>query len=419
MHWGRKLWRQCGLLMVLLGVSTAGVFAAGVSTAWAEKTRVLEDLRFGTHAQHDRTVVEFSAKTPWSVFTLPSPPRLVIDVPALKSMNKPENARGLKSSWLSGYRMGHIASSTTRIVLDLKRPVKILRAFLLAPSQEASSGGFRLVIDTAPDPKATKTQRMVSQDWQAFAQNIKRKSTLHQSVVVKDKSKPLIVLDPGHGGPDPGGIGRSGIYEKHVVLEAAHLIKKHLEKSGRYQVRLTRDTDTYLPLRTRFSLADKWQADLFISIHADKAPSAKTRGATVFTLSEKASDAEAEKLAKRENLSDIIVGEHLEVHDPVVARVLLDLEQRSTMQDSAHFAQMLVEALINEKIKLVRNSHRFAGFAVLKSPSTPSVLLELGFLSNRQEEKLLQTRRHRTTIAVGVRKALDRYFAQKEQYARN
>ena len=168
-----------------------------------------------------------------------------------------------------------------------------------------------------------------------------------------------------------------GTYEKKVTLAVALVVKKQLEASGRYRVRLTRNRDFYIPLRQRYQVAEKNDADLFVSLHADKIGRTNVRGASIYTLSEKASDKEAANLAAKENKSDVIAGVDLTGYDEVVARTLLDFEQRATMEQSWHFAEMLVKDLGRE-IRLLRNTHRYAGFAVLKSPTVPSVLIELG-----------------------------------------
>ncbi|MBL8697692.1 MAG: N-acetylmuramoyl-L-alanine amidase [Alphaproteobacteria bacterium] len=225
-------------------------------------------------------------------------------------------------------------------------------------------------------------------------------------------SRPVVVIDPGHGGQDPGAIGASGTYEKTITLAVSRDVKRRLEASGRYRVHLTRDRDEFLRLRERVQRARGWKADLFISIHADSIGSSETRGASLYTLSDTASDSEAAALATRENRADIIAGVDLSHESREVANILIDLAQRETMNRSATLASIMVRELGREVRMLAVSPHRFAGFAVLKAPDVPAVLLELGYLSNRQDEALLKQAEHRRKVAIGIHRAVDAFFAR-------
>ena len=231
---------------------------------------------------------------------------------------------------------------------------------------------------------------------------------------VRKTNKRIVVIDPGHGGVDPGAIGVTGTYEKLVTLSASKSLKRVLEETGRYEVILTRGRDVFLRLRDRFNIAHRKKACLFLSIHADSSRKHSVRGVSVYTLSDKASDSEAGALAARENKADIIAGIDLSDHAADVSAILVDLTQRATNNDSSRFAEILVEAFKKEKINIVKNSHRSAGFAVLKSPRVPSLLIELGFLSNRREEKLLRSSSHQERLARAILHASDRYFERYE-----
>ncbi len=222
--------------------------------------------------------------------------------------------------------------------------------------------------------------------------------------------KPVIVLDPGHGGIDPGGIGVGGVEEKTITLPMALELRRLLEAEGRYRVILTRDDDTYLPLRDRIKVAHDAGADLFVSLHADISSDPRQAGASVYTLSETASDKEAARLAASENKADILAGADLSNQDPVVASILIDLAQRDTSNHSITFADLLVDQL-GEVTRLVRHTRRFAGFVVLKSPETPSVLIELGYVSNRLDARRLAQPGYRAQLAAAIVDAIDRYFA--------
>ena len=227
----------------------------------------------------------------------------------------------------------------------------------------------------------------------------------------------IIVIDPGHGGVDPGAIGRSGVLEKDITLRTARTLKRRLERSGRYRVVLTRDRDVFIRLRDRIAVARRHDADLFVSLHADSIRRAGIRGLSVYTLSEKASDKEAAELADNENKADLIAGIDLSAETPEVTDILIDLAQRETMNESVRFAAELVQEL-RRVTKLLRKTHRFAGFAVLKAPDIPSVLIEMGFLSNRQDERALRQEGYRARIADSVAQAIDRYFERIEQAER-
>ncbi len=226
------------------------------------------------------------------------------------------------------------------------------------------------------------------------------------------RGKPLIIIDPGHGGVDPGAVGES-VTEKELTLAVAKALKKELEATGKFRVSLTRSKDVYLPLRERFGLARDKGADLFLSLHADSHNDPLTRGASVYTLSEKASDAEAAALAGRENKSDIIAGVDLSQQNSVVTDILIDLAQRDTKNMSTRFASLLVKELKRETM-LLGNTHRYAGFAVLKAPDVPSVLVEMGYISSSKDEALLSSAKHQKRLARAIRDAIVDYFSWQE-----
>jgi N-acetylmuramoyl-L-alanine amidase len=219
----------------------------------------------------------------------------------------------------------------------------------------------------------------------------------------------IIVLDPGHGGIDPGAIGLSGVYEKDIALDAARLVARDLEATRRYRVVLTRTTDEFIPLQDRVTRARAADGDLFLSMHADALPDPDMRGASVFTLSEKASDKEAAALAARENKVDLIAGIDLSRHAPEVSSILIDLARRQTNNQSIRLARQLVNDLGHD-VAMLNNSHRSAGFAVLKAPDIPSALVEMGCLSNREEERALRTPSYRRKVAAGITRSINDYF---------
>ncbi|HKF74353.1 MAG TPA: N-acetylmuramoyl-L-alanine amidase [Stellaceae bacterium] len=220
-----------------------------------------------------------------------------------------------------------------------------------------------------------------------------------------------VVLDPGHGGIDPGAIGVTGAYEKEITLSTVELAAGLLEATRRYKVVLTRRDDEFIALEDRVAHARAARGDLFLSVHADAIPDSGVRGASVFTLSEHASDAEAAALAQRENRADLIAGIDLSRHTPEVSSILLDLARRQTNNQSIVLARKLV-AELGRDVRLLNNSHRSAGFVVLKAPDIPSALVELGCLSNKDEEKLLRLATYQRKLAVSILRSVNDYFDQ-------
>ena len=401
------------LFLLLLSVASS---AAYNTPTLANATRPeIVDVRIGDHDKYTRFVLELSDRVDYQSFMLQSPMRLVIDMQHVNWQKKSGFATP-NIGIIEKYRSGLFRPGVTRLVIDVKTAFKVLKFFTLPKEGDKN---FRIVIDLAKAKEASLNFKKISKSWKEYVQNLAENEhpTTPPATNLRGK-KPLIVIDPGHGGLDPGAIGAKGSYEKRITLEAGKFIKRILERSGKYKVVLTRDKDIFIPLRQRYKIAERLKADLFISIHADTFPKKNVRGASVYTLSEKASDKEADALARQENLSDIIAGENLQEYDDTVARILLDLEQRNTMQESAYLANILVMDLKNN-VKLLRNPHRFAGFAVLKSPSVPSILIEMGFLSNAKEEKLLQTDQFRRNFAQGLLQSLNRYFDRQQKLATN
>ena len=223
------------------------------------------------------------------------------------------------------------------------------------------------------------------------------------------KTGPLVMLDPGHGGKDPGAIGVSGTYEKHISLAAALTLRGLLERSG-YRVAMTRAQDEFIPLEQRVDIARKHGASLFVSMHADALTDHQVRGASVYTLSESASDAQTAALASRENSADRYLGPTYKQVSPEVARILVSLVQRETKTGSVRMARDVVTSL-SEQVEMLPNPDRHAGFVVLTSADIPSVLVEMGFMSNRQDESFLRQPAHRARVAAALKQAVDTWFA--------
>ncbi len=221
----------------------------------------------------------------------------------------------------------------------------------------------------------------------------------------------LVFLDPGHGGRDPGALGLRGTQEKSVVMAIARDLQKELLAGGRYRVLLTRNTDNFVALRERVARAQTARADLFLSLHADSHDNPDVRGASVYTLSEEATDREAAALAARENRADAVAwGTKFTDKNDNVARTLVAMSQRGTVNDSRRLADTIVQTFQQNGVRLLPRTHRQAGFAVLTSPDIPAALVELGYLSNPQDEKLLTVRQHQLSLARALRASVDAHF---------
>ena len=241
-----------------------------------------------------------------------------------------------------------------------------------------------------------------------FAMNVSP-AALAMSMLRDGGNLPVIVLDPGHGGIDPGCIGRSGTYEKHIAFSIAYQVASMLERTGRYRPVMTRTRDVFVPLPERVVKARAARGDLFLSIHADSIPNPALRGASVFTLSETASDKVAAEIAARENDADLMAGFSYDTASPEVSDILLDLTRRQTANLSIGLARELVSHL-SGMVRMLPHSHRSAGFAVLKAPDIPSALVETGCMSNRDEERMLRNPAYRETVATGIVRSIDSYF---------
>jgi len=371
-------------------------------------------------AQDGAVIVQFDGVVDRAdVFTLAAPDRIAIDV---------SGATAGQSAFAGGsvqnIRQRQFSADTARIVLDLAEPAVVTNG-------NFSADGKSLRLSLRPVPLTEfsgtiargKTQIIPPAAFRADPPKRRYEVTAPIRVNVgkglpvvsgpADDSLPLVVIDAGHGGHDPGAISpHGGQLEKDVTLAIAKSVRNEILKSGRVRVALTRDTDKFIVLQDRFQLARKLRADLFISIHADSAESPEATGGTVYTLSEVASDREAQRLAARENKANIINGVNLGGADANVSSILIALTQRETMNVSADFAKLLLrEAAPNMRIR--GNSHRFASFIVLKAPDTPSVLFETGYLSNEADVTFLASQSGQGKVARALANAIQVHFARR------
>lgn len=372
----------------------------------------VNQVRFGAHPDKIRLVLDLSEKTDFRVFALANPYRMVIDLPDFEW--RAGNASTTPSSGVTALRYGNLQPGISRIVFDMAKPVSVRGAFII-PAQKGQPN--RLVVDfTHVSEEIFERNKDISHGTLVTSGHIlaaPQAMPSHKPPTPPGAGyKPLIVIDAGHGGVDPGARGVNKANEKNVTLALAKQLKSELEGTGRYRVALTRDKDIFIKLRERVSIARRQQADLFISIHADSIEKSNVSGVSVYTLSEKASDAQTAKLAAQENRADLIAGLDLSVEDEDVASILVDLAMRDTMNQSNFFANTLIDKLKARQVRLLDSPHRSAGFAVLKAPDIPSVLVEAGFMSNKKESELLNTPAHRAKISQALSGAIDSYFEQ-------
>ena len=368
-------------------------------------------MRVGGDDKQTRFVVDLTQKIDVAAFALADPYRVVIDLPqvAFKLPAKAgEQGRGL----VKAFRYGLIMQGGSRIVLDTKGPVRVDKAFVL----EASAGQpARLVIDLSATDRDSfmRTTSLETHSSRSPNSSFGVKASEAAPKAPGDP-RPLVVLDPGHGGIDIGTKATSGETEKDLVLQFALTLRTKLESSGKYRVAMTRSDDTFIPLTERVRFARGQGAALFVSIHADAIPRSEgqAEGATVYTLSEHASDAEAARLAEAENKADVIAGVDLTAEPDDVANILVDLAQRETKTYSAQFARTLVGEL-KSAVRLHKNPVKAAGFKVLTAPDVPSVLVELGYMSTKDDLKLLTSAAWQAKTAAALAQAVDTFFTPR------
>lgn len=369
----------------------------------------VSSVRLGAHDGKTRVVFEIGAVVQFQAFTLPNPYRVVVDMSEVTW--SPEMRSPPAGGLVSGMRFGLFKPGTSRIVLDTSGPVQVAKSFILPPPSRGQP--YRLVLDLV-----STTRQAFMTSYKAPAPATPQLSAPEPAPVPTPKrprgsSKRLVMIDPGHGGVDPGAMSRSGNWEKDIVLDFAKELRRQLLGTGLFDVQMTRDDDVFVRLRDRIAIARRAGADLFISVHADSIANHSVRGTSVYTLSETASDKEADALAAKENKADLIAGVDLNDRSEEVVNILIDLAQRETMNESAIFAKFLVGELGKHRAML-RNTHRFAGFAVLKAPDVPSVLVELGYLSNGADEKMLRSPSERRRMTRSVVQAVEAYFARQQ-----
>ncbi|MBS9477896.1 N-acetylmuramoyl-L-alanine amidase [Ancylobacter radicis] len=391
-----------GAGMPVLAQATGGP-AIPDEVAGAEPA-VATDARLAGDKERTRLVIDLSRAVPLGAFTLADPYRVVIDVPGVV-FALPASAGREGRGLVSAYRFGLFAPGKARIVMDVAAPVTVDKAFVLEPMDGQPA---RLVIDLIKTDRATFLKSVA-----APVRPSQQPEMPKSEAAAAGDLRPVIVLDPGHGGIDSGAVNAArGVTEKDIVLSIASQLRDKLEKTGKYRALLTRESDTYVALGQRVRFARENNARLFISLHADSlsARDGDARGATIYTLSDRASDAEAQRLADSENKADMIAGLDLSEEPADVAGILFDLAQRETRNFSAHFARTLVGS-VAETARMHKAPLKSAGFKVLKAPDVPSVLFELGYLSSTKDLELMTSADWQSSVTDAMVSAINAYFA--------
>ena len=393
------------LINVIFGL----VLWVAFSTPASAKDALATAVRMTGDDQQTHFEVDLSKAVGFTVDVLPDPYRVVIDIAGL-NFDLPPGIGQKGQGLISSFRYGIIDEGRSRIVLDTIGPV------LIDSSQAQSAKGkkpARLVVNLLAASPESFTE--------TYAKDHGAVPALATATIPKPIVKPIlakaetdkrktIVIDPGHGGLDPGALSPTKTLEKDVVLRYGNALRKELEKSGRFRVVMTRVDDKFVRLERRVEIARENNADLFIAIHADTVHGPQARGVTMYTVSDQASDAEAEALAHKENRADIIAGMDLATENIDVANVLINLAQRESRNRAMAFSKKAVNELKNVTA-FTGKPIRSAAFVVLKAPDVPSVLIELGYLSSKQDEALLISPEWHARVAKGMAKAIDNFFA--------
>jgi N-acetylmuramoyl-L-alanine amidase len=403
------------------GQSQAAVAPPGFPTA--------SDARLAGDGKQTRFILDLDKAIAFRAFALADPYRVVVDIPQV-NFTLPAGTGSAGRGLIKAFRYGLVMPGGSRIVFDLTGPAKVSKSYVL---DAANGQPPRLVLEFEEVDRTTFVQSLAAaarpelrpaiadaadSEVPATVPAEPAKEVAKETAKETDKpaevdSRPLIVIDPGHGGID-NGTQASGESEKNLVLAFGLALRDRIEKSGKYRVVMTRSDDTFIPLDDRVKFAHNRSAALFVSIHADALPKHEgdAQGATIYTLSDKASDAEAERLAETENRADAIGGVNLTQEPTEVADILIDLAQRETRTFSNRFARLLAGEMKNSA-RMYKHPLKSAGFRVLKAPDVPSVLVELGYVSNKSDLEHLVSENWRTKTVGSVALAIDTFFAKR------
>jgi N-acetylmuramoyl-L-alanine amidase len=396
--------------------SAAAANPAAASNVPVASFPIASDVRLAGDAKQTRFVLDLDKAIEFRAFTLADPYRVVVDIPQV-SFQLPTGAGTAGRGLIKAFRYGLVMPGGSRIVFDLTGPAKVAKAYVI----EASNGQPpRLVLELEEVDRTTFVQSLAADSRPELRPAIADASAaIPMAPAVAPKpatpldSRPVVVIDPGHGGLDNG--TQSGTEnEKTLVLGFGLALRDRIEKTGKYRVVMTRTDDTFIPLADRVRIARNQSAALFVSIHADALPrhEGDAQGATIYTLSDRGSDAEAERLAEAENKADAIGGVNLTEEPTEVADILIDLAQRETRTFSNRFARLLMGEM-KTTARMHKNPLKSAAFKVLKAPDIPSVLVELGYVSNKTDMENLLSDNWRSRTAGSMAQAIDAFFAKR------
>lgn len=415
-----RSWGVALLARIILACGSTASFAAGdagvTQPAAAEPFPIASDVRVAGDSKQTRFVLDLDRKIDLRAFVLGNPDRVVVDIPQV-TFKLPDSAGQNGRGLIKAFRYGLVMPGGSRLVFDLSGPARIEKAYVL----EAANGQPpRLIVELAATDRAAFVKSLAKEPVKDIA--AEPPSGNPPATVTADAgpgaervdTRPVVVIDPGHGGIDNGTQAASGETEKAIVLAFGLALRDRIAESGKYRVVLTRDDDTFIPLGDRVKIARAHNAALFVSIHADALPRREgdAQGATIYTLSDKASDAEAERLADLENKADAIGGVNLTEEPTEVADILIDLAQRETRTFSNRFAHALMGEMKNT-VRMHKHPLKSAGFKVLKAPDVPSALIELGYVSNKDDLKLLTSESWRSRSVAAVAQAIDAFLDKR------
>jgi N-acetylmuramoyl-L-alanine amidase len=440
-----RLARPLSVFLLAL-ILTAGVLPLAAAPILILDNRISRDGEDGA-----KLLLSMTHPADYRTITLEGGRQIVVDVVAARRAS-PSAAVAMPQGLIVRVDVSELAGGGTRLILNLKAPARIRESYFMkatdrrdyqlvislvaatpvaatpvavTPKAEPPAIASHAVPSTVDRPKSEPSPARGRGDdapsvtpVTAADRPVARMAPVPRPTAGRSTGRAkrlpdrVVVIDPGHGGKDPGAISPGGVAEKTVTLAYARAVRKQLEAIGGYKVVLTRNNDRFLPLQDRVAIARRAGAELFLSIHADSMANPDVSGLSVYTVSERASDAEAAALAERENRADRWAGAPLKAQSVAATRILIDVLQRQTMNNSIHMAGLLVTSLQGTTPILPQRPHRFAGFVVLKAPDVPSVLIELGYLSNAADEARLVNSVHRQRVAAGIATAIDSYFGR-------
>jgi N-acetylmuramoyl-L-alanine amidase len=398
-------------------VGTAQAQSPATMAIAATVPAIATDARLAGDAKQTRFVLDLDKTIQYRAFTLGDPYRVVVDIPQV-DFRLPVGTGTAGRGLVKAFRYGLVMPGGSRIVFDLTGPAKIANSYVL---DAANGQPSRLVLEIEEVDRAAFNQAAAAEnkpDLRPAIASVNTAAPTDTSAPPKPASppdlRPVVVIDPGHGGLDNGTRSGGDVMEKDLVLGFGLALRDRVEKSGKYRVVMTRSDDTFIPLNDRVKIARNQSAALFVSIHADALPRREgdAQGATIYTLSDKASDAEAERLAEDENKADAIGGVNLTEEPTDVADILIDLAQRETRTFSNRFARLLMGEMKNT-VRMHKHPLKSAGFRVLKAPDVPSVLVELGYVSNKGDLEHLVSENWRSKTVGSMAKAIDVFLAKR------